>query len=73
MFRPKFTVCGLSMPICLTLALFKFLMRKVPMGARSNFLVASFSSQLNTLDGSIRATDERIAKLYHDLAALFSY
>ena len=28
---------------------------------------------LNTLDGTIRATDERIAKLSHDLAALSSY
>ena len=43
------------------------------MGARSNFLVASRSSQHNTLDGSIRATDERIAKLSRDLAALSSY
>ena len=43
------------------------------MGARSSFLVASCSSQHNTLDRSIRATDERIAKLSHDLAALSSY
>ena len=43
------------------------------MGARSNFLVASRSSQHNTLDGSIRATDERIAKLSRDVAALSIY
>ena len=43
------------------------------MGACSNFLVASCSSQHNTLDESIRATVERIAKLSHDLLALFSY
>ena len=43
------------------------------MGAGSYFLVASCSSQHNSLDGSIRATDERIAKLSHDLAALSSY
>ena len=61
------------MPICFSLALFEFLWGKVLVGARSNFLVASRSSQHNTLDGSIRATDERIAKLSRDLAALSSY
>ena len=47
--------------------------RKVPLGARSNFLVASCSSQHYTLDRSIRATDEDIDKLSHGLAALSSY
>ena len=58
------------MLICFSLTLFK---GKVPVGALSNFLVASFSSQHNTLDVSIRAADERIAKLSHELAALGAF